>query len=193
MPLSTSAAREQLHTRQVECRGFRREDGLFDIEGRITDTKSYSFENHDRGTVPAGEPVHDMWIRLTIDEEMTIEAVEAVTDYGPYRICPDVTPNFQRLVGLRIGPGFHKRALAAVGGVHGCTHIVDLLRPVATTAFQTMGPVRRKRAETAGDTGKPPPLLNTCYAFRSDSPVVERRWPDFFTGDAADDAAKAGD
>ena len=193
MPLSTSSSREQLHTRQVECRGFRREDGLFDIEGRITDTKTYTFENHDRGLVPAGEPVHDMWIRLTIDEEMTIEAVEAVTDFGPYGICPAVTPNFQRLIGLNIGPGFHKRALAAVGGVHGCTHLVDLLRPVATTAFQTMGPLRRKRAEAVGGNATPPALLNTCHAFRSDGPVVARRWPDFYEGDAAMDTAKASD
>lgn len=182
MPLSTSVEREHLHTRQIECRGYRRADGLYDIEGHITDAKTYSFENHDRGCVPAGEPVHDMWIRLTIAEDMTIQAVEAVTDQGPYRICPDVTPNFQRLVGLRIGPGFHKRALAAVGGVKGCTHIVDLLRPVATTAYQAMVPVRQKRAAEAVDSGKPPPLMNTCYAFRSDGPVVARRWPDFFTG-----------
>ena len=87
MPLSTSVKRDLLHTRNVECRGFRRDDGLFDIEGRIVDVKAYSFENHDRGCIPAGEPIHDMWLRLTIDEEMEIHAVEAVTDHGPYHIC----------------------------------------------------------------------------------------------------------
>ncbi len=38
MPLSPPAAsREHIHTRVVECRGYRRDDGLWDIEGHITD------------------------------------------------------------------------------------------------------------------------------------------------------------
>ena len=40
MPLSAPAARERLHTRQIECHGYRRADGLFDIEGHSTDTKT---------------------------------------------------------------------------------------------------------------------------------------------------------
>ena len=35
MPLPESALREQLHTRRIECRGYRREDGLWDIEGTL--------------------------------------------------------------------------------------------------------------------------------------------------------------
>ena len=49
MPLSQPAERELTHTRVVTCRGFQRSDGLFDIEGRIVDTKPYRFRNRDRG------------------------------------------------------------------------------------------------------------------------------------------------
>ena len=91
-----------------------------------------------------------------------------------------MTPNFQRLVGLRIGPGFHRRVLERVGGIRGCTHLVDLLRPVATTAFQTLVSVLQKRAAESGPDDEPPQLLNTCYAFRADGPVVQRRWPQFY-------------
>ena len=56
MPLSPSVERDHLHLRQVECRGFSRKDGLWDIEGHMTDKKSYGFPNKARGHVEAGEP-----------------------------------------------------------------------------------------------------------------------------------------
>ncbi len=37
MPLSPPIGRQHLHTRRVVCQGFFRDDGLWDIEGRITD------------------------------------------------------------------------------------------------------------------------------------------------------------
>ena len=41
MPLSTSAARESLHTRSITIGGYRRADGLYDIEAHLTDVKSF--------------------------------------------------------------------------------------------------------------------------------------------------------
>ncbi len=49
MPLSKPKARQLAHTRVVTCHGYRREDDLWDIEGRIVDTKPYRFRNRDRG------------------------------------------------------------------------------------------------------------------------------------------------
>jgi hypothetical protein len=188
MPLSSPATREHIHTRQVHCQGYRRTDGLWDIEGHITDIKSYGFGNRERGQVPAGSPIHDMWIRLTVDDGLHIKAVEAVTDASPYRICPEVTPNFQRLVGLRIGPGFRKAVRERLGGTEGCTHLVELLGPVGTTAFQTVMPLverdlyKRSQAALPGDAPQPqkrPALLNSCYAFSDAREVVARQWPEF--------------
>ncbi len=45
MPLSDPAPRKPLHKRANECRGYRRDDGLWDIEAHMTDTKSYVFAN----------------------------------------------------------------------------------------------------------------------------------------------------
>src|SRR5215472_14521039 len=136
MPLSDPALRERLHTRQVECRGYLRDDGLWDIEGHMTDRKTYAFDNDERGNIAAGVPVHDMWVRVTLDDAMVITAIEAVTDASPFRMCPEITPNFQRLVGLSIRPGFLPKVKQLVGGAQGCTHIVELMGPIATTAFQ---------------------------------------------------------
>ena len=55
MPLSPPAERERLHTRRYEFGGFRRKDGLWDIEGQLIDTKTYAFSNQYRGEIQSGE------------------------------------------------------------------------------------------------------------------------------------------
>lgn len=196
MPLPTSAPRKAIHARDIVCRGYRREDGLWDIEGHLTDTKSYSFENHERGHVPAGEPIHDMWIRLTIDDELEVKGVEAVTDYSPYRVCGGITANFQRLVGLRIAGGWTRAVKERLGGVEGCTHLVELLGPLATVAFQTIAVVVfQERLDKARAEGRVDPLetsrpmlMDTCHALASDGEVAHREWPAFYTGPAREAA-----
>src|SRR3954451_8363882 len=44
MPLSPPAPREMLHRRAIDIRGWRRDDGLYDIEAHLLDTKAYPFE-----------------------------------------------------------------------------------------------------------------------------------------------------
>jgi len=186
MPLTAPAERELLHLRDIQLRGYRRADGLFDIEAHLLDTKAYPFENEIRGQVPAGTPLHGMWLRLTVDEEMIIVACEASSDHTPYALCPQAAPNFARLAGLKIGPGFARAVAERVGGTLGCTHLRELLGQMATTAYQTLAPFRmqkeREEAARRAAAGEPPPrakpaLLGTCIAYAADSPVTLGRWP----------------
>ncbi len=189
MPLSPPAERELMHTRRVECCGYRRSDGLWDIEGHMTDIKTYGFHNDDRGEIVAGDPVHDMWIRVTVDSDFTIVDIEAVTDKAPFHICDTIAPAYQRLRGVNMATGFLRRVKELVGGVHGCTHLGELLGPIATTAFQTIYPVlwreRGLRAAHEKPNGpkRPPPLLNACHAFASDGELVRQHWPEYHTAD----------
>ncbi|MBU6497411.1 MAG: DUF2889 domain-containing protein [Rhodospirillales bacterium] len=192
MPLSHAVARHKLHRRAIAIDGYEREDGLFDIEAHITDVKTYGFESADRGAIAPDEPLHEMWVRLTIDDTMRITACEAVTDHGPFHVCPGGAASFAGLVGLTIKAGFLKEANARVGGTAGCTHLRELLQQIATTAFQTLWPIRSRREAAAAAKGGQPGvvsasdgsarLLNTCYAYSSASPVVRRRWPHLYTG-----------
>ncbi|MGH7004137.1 MAG: DUF2889 domain-containing protein, partial [Alphaproteobacteria bacterium] len=217
MPLPAPAPREHLHTRTVTCQGFLRQDGLWDIEGRIVDVKTYGFDNEWRGRVDAGTPVHEMLIRLTLDDRMEIKALATATDHSPFQICPDILPNFQRLVGLKIGHGFTREVRARLGGPEGCTHIVEMLQQVATVAYQTMVAERAKAlrkvqkaqaAEAAAGAGAQPPeaadpgtrtadkpkrrpvVVDTCHVWRSDGPLVKKYVPEFYTGA---DTARAKD
>lgn len=185
--LTPPAERELVHDRTIVCRGWRRSDGNWDIEGHLVDTKTYSFPNDFRGQVEAGEPIHDMWLRLTVDADLNVVDAEAATEAGPFPICPDVNPNFKRLVGLTIGPGWRGAIRQRLGGVEGCTHLVELLGPLATTAYQTIYGEKsrmRREAEARGEvrepaeTGdRPPRLLNSCHAFADTGPVVEKMFP----------------
>lgn len=180
MPLSRPARREHIHSRDIRCRGFRREDGLWDIEGELIDTKTYSFANRDREGIVAGEAIHHMRIRLTLDDDMRVRACEAATEAGPFDLCPAITPTFAALAGLRVGPGWRRAVLERMGGVAGCTHLTELLLgPVTTTALQTIGPARNRRQQPQ-ESGRPPPILDTCHALARGSDVVRRHWPEFW-------------
>jgi hypothetical protein len=200
MPLTQPADRERLHTRAIEINGYRRADGHYDIEAHLTDRKSFGQTNYDRGYIEPEEPIHDMWLRLTIDDRMHIQAVEAVSDKTPYQMCPTAAPNFTRLAGMRIKAGFLREATHAVGGTVGCTHLRELLQQMATTAFQTINPAKVRREMQAesvqpgrgSDTfdkritekwgGGGSKILNTCLAYDEKGPLVKRRWPQFYTG-----------
>lgn len=182
MPLPKSGNRDLIHTRAIQCYGFKRADGLWDIEGTLTDTKSYTFENIDRGGIPAGEPIHHMIIRLTVDDSMTIHDAVATTEFAPYTVCGDITSSFSKLIGKTIGPGWRKTVATVMGGTYGCTHLRDLITgPLAVTAFQTIVPL--KSGETKSN--RKPGLIDTCHAYSSGGPVVARQWPEFST--AAED------
>ncbi len=198
MPLSEPVAREVMHTRAITLHGYSRSDGQIDVEAHLTDTKPYAFGNVDRGSVQPGEPLHEMWVRMTVDENLVITACEAVTEHGPYFACAGGASSMSRLVGLTIQPGFLRAANAQIGGTHGCTHLREMLQQIATVAMQTAWPARSRReaaaleaARARGETVTTPSrsdgsarLLNSCHSYASNGPVVQKRWPQLYTGKA---------
>lgn len=181
MSLPEPAAREKLHHRTIDCRGFRREDGLWDIEAELIDTKTYAYRNRDRGEVAAGEPVHRMQLRLTIDLDMNIIEVHAGMDYSPFNMCRGARAVMKRLEGMRIKAGWLREVSARIGRRESCTHLYELLRPVSTTAYQTLHRALEERASRRPRRGRPK-IIDQCHSLASDSPVVKLEWPDFYTG-----------
>ena len=173
--LSPAVPREAVHKRQINCNGFVRADGLYDIEAELTDHKTYDFPSDFRGTVTPDLAVHHMVLRITINGDRVIQHAEAITITGPYAICPTANAVFDNLVGLQIGPGWRRKVQAAIGGRHGCTHITELLGPVATIAYQTLygEEARQKRQSgTLSDQDKQASrsqLANSCVGYADDS------------------------
>ena len=182
MPLSEPVGRNLAHTRVVTCRGFQRDDDLWDIEGRIVDTKPYRFPNRDRGGwIEADEALHDMSVRLTVNLDLEVIDAEAVIDFSPYRYCRSIASIAKNLIGLQIAPGWTNKSKAAMGKNRGCTHLTELLGPVATTAIQTISSAKSQRKQ-ASQSKASSVFLNTCHALADDSPVVKMHWPDQYLG-----------
>lgn len=186
MPLPAGTPRKHVHTRSIDYRGFEREDGLWDIEAHMTDVKTYAFRNNWRGEVAAGEPLHEMLLRVTIDNDFVIRDVIAATDNSPFAMCPAIAPNYKSLTGIKMGPGWRTAVRRRVGGVSGCTHLTELLFPMATVAMQTIWPLLRQRRNKADsdvrDATSKPVVIDTCHAWASDSPVVKENAPKWYTG-----------
>ncbi|NVJ68158.1 MAG: DUF2889 domain-containing protein [Gammaproteobacteria bacterium] len=176
MSLSKPQSRKLIHQRRIRPNAYLREDGLWDIEANLTDDKAYPFPTLQRGILPVGELVHDIWLRLTLNNELVIQAAEASLITTPFKRCPTIEENVERLVGLKIKSGWTQEAKARIGGAAGCSHIVELLRPMATTAIQAIYPYL-----TFGQDGKFPvndSLVDSCYGFAADGDVIQVLAPD---------------
>lgn len=171
-----TAEREALHHRDITLRGYKRADGCFDIEGHLVDTKTFPLKLAS-GPLPAGQALHEMWLRITIDRTLTIIDAAASSEAHPYPChCGTITPAYRQLIGLAIRPGFTAKVKELLGGTRGCTHLTELVGALATTAVQTL----------AGQGVQPPdrkPLqLDGCHALATDQPAVARFYPRWYTG-----------
>jgi hypothetical protein len=182
MPLPPSVPREELHLRRIELRGYRRQDGRYDIEARMVDTKTSELTLPEGRVVPAGAALHDMWVRLVVDEDLEVIDIVAATDASPFGLCREATATLQTMKGLRIAAGWSAAVRERLAGRNGCTHLTELLGPLATVAFQTLSQVRSANPMPVDANGRPR-KIDSCYAYASDRGVVLSRWPEHYDGD----------
>ena len=191
MPLSQGpdqSGRQPMHLRRIEMQAYRRTDGLIDVEGRVTDqrAKRMNLFVGDR-VVNEGEFVHDLWVRLIVDDHLIVHGVETASDARPYPMCAEGGLNFNRLIDLKIGPGWSFAVKQRLGRAQGCTHLMELLIPMATTAFQAIAEIRMARPDQRDASGRPV-RIDGCTAFAADRGLVAIRWPDHYTGHQDRDA-----
>jgi len=189
MPLPPpDTAREPLHTRTIRVQSYARADGLWDLDAELLDVKAYDFETH-RGTHAAGEPVHRMFLRVTIDASYTIAAAQAAYDNAPYGNCAAIAPDYEALVGLNLLRGFRQQVKARFGRVTGCTHLSELSWVLPTAAVQSLAGQRAAVRQHA--THERPFQLDGCHALKVSGPVVKTLYPQWFVAEdlPAQDAA----
>ncbi len=178
-PFDSEVTREECHFRRIDMRGFKRSDGLFELEGRVTDRKAIDFVPHSGGRlVPANEPIHDMGVRLVFDEQMEVHDVQTFTEAAPYDQCPEGGRALQSIKGLRMTSGWSKEVRSRLGGARSCTHLTGLLIPLATVAVQTLSELNKTRPERLDATGRPV-KIDSCYAYGAERELVRSRWPAF--------------
>jgi hypothetical protein len=191
MNISDHGQRRLMHRRSVECNGYLRSDGLWEVEARLLDIKPFAQHDHYRGVLQPGDPVHDIGLRLAVDDSLIIREAEATMRATPFPTCIDVEPILQRLVGERIGKGWRELVRQKIGRLETCTHLSELLGPAVTALFQTMSygktPAGRGSLDHQRGVSERPFFIGGCHSWRTDGPIVAEMFPQFATKRSADD------
>lgn len=201
MPLpQPEVSRTPLHTRSIRVQSYARDDGLFDLEAELVDSKAYEHESGTRGMQPAGAPIHHMHLRITIDSRFNILHAQSLYDAAPYGTgCTAIEPQYGDLAGMNLMRGFRQSVKARFGRTAGCTHMTELSSVLPTAAVQTMANLPGTSVRDTGSATRPF-QLDGCHALRVDGPVVQRYYPRWYlvpeggspNPDAAVAAADAG-
>jgi hypothetical protein len=180
MPLPVAdVERELTHTRRVRYEGYKRADGLWDIEAHLNDVKNHDYRLKT-GVRRAGQPIHDMWVRVTIDRRFGIVAAAASSDAVPYPGgCENIAPHYGGLVGLNLMKGFRKEVWERFGRTKGCTHITEMLGGLPTAAIQTFAGEMPEESEH----GPKPFQLDQCHALETTTETVRKWYPRWYRGE----------
>lgn len=176
--------RNKIHVRSINCIAYASDDGKFDIEATLVDTKPFGFVLPERGLISPGEHIHEMTIWVTIDKSLVITDVGVTTVHSPYGVCSAINETYRQLVGLRIGPGFGQTVKRLFRGTAGCSHLTELLPAIATTAFQAIwgDPARIGEEGMLSVSEDTPSPVDGCHAMRSGGEIVEAYFPKFSAG-----------
>ena len=185
MSLPTAAPERQLkHRRSIEVQIYARGNGLWEVDAEIRDTKT-----HDAalagGVRAAGEPIHDMLLRVLVDERFNILEAGSQTRAMPYPgHCDHHGDVYQRLVGLNLMHGFRRDVNQRLGGVVGCTHLTELTQVLPTAVVQAFaGEVLDTRENSNSD--EQPFQIDHCHALRSDGAAVQTFYPRWYRAAAS--------
>ncbi len=191
MPLSPPVARQLRHRRAIRAEAYERDDGLWDIEACLTDHKPRDVALAP-GVRPQGLPIHELWLRITIDLELTIVDAEASSEWVPYPgHCEAANPAYRALIGLNLLNDFRREARRMLAGTAGCTHLTELCSVLPTAGIQAFAgdvwSTRDSATEASKDpsasTGThrvPPFQLDRCHALRFDGEAVRRFYPRWY-------------
>ncbi|MBC7246352.1 MAG: DUF2889 domain-containing protein [Actinobacteria bacterium] len=144
-------------------------DGRIFIEGTLRDTR-------------LGDPIHVIKVRSEVDAlEGRILALEGEMLHVPHEDCRHALQTIDRLVGVRIVPGFTQLVREVVGSPEGCSHLAVLVTNLGHVSVQGRGALVvhkfggderavRLMREQALQLG----IVDNCYTWRKDGPLVKR-------------------
>ena len=179
MPLTEPDARREIHSRVIDMKAYERDDGMYDVESHLVDRKPFAFTRFSTPQPwPAGMPLHDLRIRVTLDRDLVVRAIEASSDMTPHGICKEAERTLSVLVGERIARGWTSLVKERLRGAASCTHLMEMLLSIGTTALQGIRAMRvdAERGDIQAATNK----IDSCYAYGRQREVVQRLWPQHY-------------
>ena len=181
MPLSQPSPRREVHFRAIDMRAYARDDGLYDVEAHLVDRKPFAFKRILMPEpVPAMQPLHDLWVRMTVGEDLIVRRIEAASDVTPFAVCREAEATLSVLVGEPIARGWSAKVKERLRGSQSCTHLMEVLLPLATTALQGIRGMKSEDERNPLDANGVPLKIDSCHAYGSGSEVVRMLWPQHY-------------
>jgi hypothetical protein len=188
MTLPSAAPDRQLkHRRQIDVQVFSRGNGLWEVDALLTDVKTRVALMTDGPRQP-GTPIHEMLLRLVVNQQLDILQAGSETRFMPYNgICNEHGDTYAQLVGLNLLKNFRGAVRERLGGVLGCTHLTEMAQVLPTAVVQAFaGDVIDTRGDSDGATQ--PFQIGRCHALRSDGLAVRQFYPRWYRPSANVDA-----
>ncbi len=178
MTVPSAAPERQLkHRRCIDVEIYTRGNGLWEVDAQLRDVRTGPVRL-DAGVRVAGEPIHDMLLRLVVDERFDILEAGAQMRAMPFAgQCNRNLDAYTRLAGLNLLQGFRKAVRERLGGVLGCTHLTELTQVLPTAVVQAFA---GEVIDTRGDRTQRPFQIDRCHALRSDGPTVRQYYPRWY-------------
>jgi hypothetical protein len=131
--------RQLVHGRQLVCRAYRRDDGRWDVEGRLADVKTRDVRLGGV-QVAAGDPYRALAIAVTVDEAFAIRDARVGVDLKTAGSAADARAAAAcatlrgRCIDARSAPA----TTADFARAAECSHLAELLAAVIATAHETI-------------------------------------------------------
>ena len=181
MALPPAAPERQLkHRRSINVQIYARGNGLWEVDAEIVDVKTREARLAG-GVRRAGDPIHDMLLRIVVDERFDIVEAGSETRWMPYPgQCDDHGDAYTKLVGLNLLKGFREAVKERLGGTVGCTHLTELTQVLPTAVVQAFA---GEVLDTREDSEHKPFQIDRCHALRCDGAAVKLFYPRWYRGD----------
>jgi len=181
MPLSRATSRREIHQRVIDMKAYARDDGLFDVEAHLVDVKPFTHKRFScNEPTPAGQPIHDLWVRITLDGDYVVQKIEAAADVTPFAICKEAEATLSVLVGERLARGWSSVVKERLRGSASCNHLMEVLIPLATTAIQGIVSLNSQGNGHKLNAKGVPVKIDSCYAYGRQREAVKRLWPQHY-------------
>lgn len=164
--------KKPVHMRRMEIKTYDLGEHQVLIEGILKDVRTPPSSDEPPGSSMV--PIHDLVARIQVQgPDLTITAVEAEMPCVPLAMCPEILPDMQRLVGLKVASGYTQKVKSLIGNVKGCSHLTHLFLSLGPTAVQGYwAAYGRKPGARSPSNPALARVIDSCRVWRKDGPLA---------------------
>ena len=167
---------EKIHNRNLDISSYIIDDDHILITGELKEKNLIAIYERS-GEIIEPNIFHHMQIQLLIKiSELKIVDIHVKIPGAPHdNICREMENSLDKIKGLTIAPGFTSKVKKIAGGTKGCVHLTTLLLSMAPAVlqgywiFESRG--KQRNEESTFEIEKY--LIDTCWAWRKDGPLVK--------------------